>query len=229
MTKSYLPNRLTGLILILCLQFICKLTIAQTISYPVPAQSVTRGLDSTLLTVQISFPACTGVSVTINLGSTNTPGLVQYIPGSVNKENGTANIAESNISDLSNPVFSIGSTTAGQTIRFTIRRRAFCGTAAATKDNVVVTGSGCSFSETNPNVNGYSLPNPAFTITPPSSLSNAEVGETYNRTVTIINGGNGCADTVGFWIKYPSGSMQLNSLSYSGTPITPQFSNGDSS
>jgi hypothetical protein len=204
---------------------------AQFITYPVPAEPITRGLDSSLLTVQISFPACTNVSVTINLGATNTPGLVEYIPGSVNVVSGTGTITESNISNLSSPVFSVGTTTLGQTLRFTIRRRAFCGSAATTKDNVLVTGTGtsCNFSETNTNINTYSLLAPAFTITPPAALINAVVGNTYNRTVTVINGGNGCADTVGFWIKYPAGAMQLNSLSVGGNPLTPVFTNGDSS
>ncbi len=203
---------------------------AQFISYPVTAQAITRGLDSTLLTVQISFPVCTGVTVTVNLGATNSPGLIEYIPGSVAVISGTGTITESNITNLSSPVFNIGTTTFGQTLRFSLKRRAFCGSAAATKDNIVVNGTGgaCTFSETNANVNTYSLLSPAFTITPPSPLLNVAVGTAYNRTVGIVNGGNGCADTVGFWIKYPAGSMQLNSLSFGGVPLTPAFSNGDS-
>jgi hypothetical protein len=213
------------------LLIICNMASAQFITYPVPSQAITRGLDSTLLTVQISFPACTNVSVTVNLGATNTPGLIEYIPGSVAKISGVGTITESNITNLSSPVFAIGNTTLGQTLRFTIKRRAFCGSAASSKDNIVVTGtgSGCNFSETNTNINSYTLLAPAFTITPPVSLVNTNVGSTYNRTIGVVNGGNGCADTVGFWIKYPAASMQLNSLSFAGTPITPVFTNGDSS
>ncbi|MBL0358080.1 MAG: T9SS type A sorting domain-containing protein [Chitinophagaceae bacterium] len=215
----------------LLLMILSNAAAAQFITYPVPSQAITRGLDSTLLTVQISFPACTNVSVTVNLGATNAPGLIEYIPGSVTKISGTGTITESNISNLSSPVFSIGNTTLGQTLRFTIRRRAFCGSAASTKDNIVVTGTGggCNFSETNTNINTYTLLAPAFTITPPASLVNANVGDTYNRSIGVVNGGNGCADTVGFWIKYPAASMQLNGLSFAGNPITPIFTNGDSS
>lgn len=206
-------------------------SFSQFISYPVPADAITRGLDSTLLTVQISFPACTGVTVTVNLGATNSPGVVEYIPGSITTVSGTGSITESNISDLGNPVFNVGNTTLGQTLRFTLRRRAFCGSAASTKDNIVVTGTGtgCNFSETNSNVNTYTLLAPAFTITPPLSLINANVGDTYARTVTIVNGGNGCADTVGFWIKYPAASMQLNSLTTGGNPVAALYTDGDSS
>ena len=205
--------------------------LAQFISYPTPAKAITRGLDSTLLTVQISFPACTGVTVTINIGATNSPGVIEYIPGSITKISGVGTITESNISDLQNPVFDVGTTTLGQTLRFTIRRRAFCGSASSSKDNIVVTGTGtgCGFSETNANVNTYTLLAPAFTITPPASLVGANVGSTYDRTISIVNGGNGCADTVGFWIKYPAASMQLNSLTIGGNPVTALFTNGDSS
>lgn len=231
MRKFTIPlKELRALSLLLLFVTFNRFASAQFITYPVAAESVTRGLSSSLLTVQISFPACTNVSVSINLGATNTPGLIEYIPGSVTKINGVGTITESNISDLRNPVFSIGNTTLGQTLRFTILRRAYCGSAASSKDNVVVTGTGtsCNFSETNANINTYTLLSPAFTITPPSSLVNAEVGSTYNRNISIVNGGNGCADTVGFWIKYPAASMQLNGLTIGGNPLTPEFNNGDS-
>ena len=208
--------------------FISKLTTAQFISYPTAAQTINRGLDSTTLTVEISFPACTGVTVTVNIGATNSPGLIEYIPGSLLKISGTGTITESNISNLANPVFSVGNTTAGQTLRFSIRRRAFCGTASSSKDDITVSGTGCSFSEADANVNNYSLLSAAFSITPPVSLLNASVGATYDRIITIVNGGNGCTDSVGFWIKYPAGSMELNTLSFVGNPITPLFNNGDS-
>lgn len=231
MRKCTIPLKgLKALFISIFMLTVCT-SYAQFISYPVPAEAITRGLDSTLLTVQISFPACTNVTVTINLGATNSPGVIEYIPGSVTKLSGVGTISESDISDLKNPVFTVGNTTLGQTLRFTIRRRAFCGSAASTKDNIVVTGtgSGCNFSETNANVNTYTLLAPAFTITPPASLVNANVGSTYDRTINIVNGGNGCADTIGFWIRYPAASMQLNGLTIGGTPVTPVFTDGDSS
>ena len=213
------------------LLFTYQFITAQFITYPVPAQPITRGLDSTLLTVQISFPVCTGVAVTINLGATNSPGLIEYIPGSITVISGTGIITESDISNLSSPVFSVGNTSFGQTLKFSIKRRAFCGAAAASKDNILVTGTGanCNFSETNANINTYTLLAPAFTINPPAALLNVQVGNSYDRSIGIVNGGNGCADTVGFWIKYPAGSMQLNSLSFGATVLTPKFTNGDSS
>ncbi len=232
MRKIHFPLKgLAPFFLSLLLLAISSGLSAQFITYPVPSQAITRGLDSTALTVQIAFPACTDVTVTVNLGATNSPGVIEYIPGSILKISGTGTITESNITDLRNPVFTVGTTTLGQTLRFTIRRRAFCGSAASTKDNIVIagTGTGCNFSETNANVNTYTLLAPAFTITPPAALVNANVGDVYNRNISIVNGGNGCADTVGFWIKYPAASIQLNSLTIGGNAVSPVFTNGDSS
>ncbi|MEQ1554310.1 MAG: hypothetical protein ABL929_09040, partial [Ferruginibacter sp.] len=210
---------------------IFSITSFAQITYPASAQAITRGLDSTLLTVRIVFPSvCVSPIVTINLGASNTPGLVEYIPSTITKIGGSASltISENNISNLANPIFSVsGSPTAGQDIIFTIKRRANCGSAAASKDNIIVSGS-CSLSEIDPNINSYNLLAPALTLSPPTTLSNANVGSIYNRTISITNGGNGCLDTLGFWIKYPPASLALNSLKIGVTTIIPFFQNADS-
>jgi hypothetical protein len=203
---------------------------SQIISYPTPATAVTRGLDSTLLTVKIDFPACTGITVRVNLGATNTPGLIEYIPGSITKTAGTAslNITESNITNLASPVFSVTNTALGESITFTMRRRANCGSASSSKDNIVVSGTGCNFSETDVNVNTYNLLAPALTLVGPTALSNVNLGVAYNRNFSITNGGLGCLDTLFVWIKYTAGSAALNSLMIGATTLTPAFTNGDS-
>ncbi len=203
---------------------------AQVITYSTPAQSITRGLDSTLLTVRIDFPNCNNLTIATQLGATNAPGLIQYIPGTVQKIGGTASlsIVESNISNLASPVFSIGNVTAGEYIEFTILRRAYCGTAVSSKDNIVVSGSNCSFSETDPNVNSYNLLAPSLSITQPASLTNVIVGSTIVRNTNIINGGNGCLDSLGFWVKYTTGTTLLNSLKIGAITLSPSYSNGDS-
>ena len=127
---AYLLKKAKSFLFTVLMLLICKCMTAQFISYPVPAQPITRGLDSTLLTVQISFPVCTGVTVTINLGASNSPGVIEYIPGSVTLISGTGTITENNITNLRSPVFSIGNTTFGQTLRFSIKRRGFCSSAA---------------------------------------------------------------------------------------------------
>lgn len=207
------------------------ITQGQVISYPTGAQPITRGFDSTVLTIKIDFPACTSPLVTINLGATYTPGTIEYIPGSLAQIGGSAGItiAESNISNLSSPQFSVSSTSAGQHITFTIKRRIGCGSAASSKDAVVVSG-GCSFSETDPSVNTYNILAPGLTLSPPTSpLPNTGVGSSYNRTFSVNNGGNGCLDTLFVWVKYPTGCATLNSLKIGTTTLTAAYSNGDSS
>jgi Secretion system C-terminal sorting domain len=203
-------------------------TLAQNISYPTPAQSLTRGLDSSFLTVRIDFPNCFKPEVTINLGATNSPGIIQYVTGSLIQTGGNGPlITEANLLDLRNPVFLVTSTTPGQFIEFKIKRRAFCGTSALTKDVVKVSGA-CNFNESLPTVNSYVLYTPALTLVPPANISNAIVGNAYNRTISVTNGGTGCLDTLGFWIKYSPGSLQLNSLKIGATIITPSYTSADS-
>ncbi|MEQ1554314.1 MAG: hypothetical protein ABL929_09060, partial [Ferruginibacter sp.] len=208
---------------------------AQTISYPTAAQSISIGLDSTLLTVKIDFPnsgACgTNPLVTINLGVLNSPGEIQYISNSLTKLAGNAdvNIIESNISNLQNPIFQINtlSTLANKSITFSIKRRANCNTASTTKDNITVSG-GCNFSETNIATNVYTLLSPTLSIIAPSALANANIGNTINRNITVINGGNGCLDTLGFWVRYAGSTISLNSIKIGATTLTPIFQNSDS-
>ena len=99
---------------------------AQTISYPVAAQNLTRGYSQSALTVKVSFTAtCSGTTVAVSL-----PTSVTYIPGSVTKTSGTGvsiAIAESNISNLGAPVFSLTGITGPGEITFTILRQAECG------------------------------------------------------------------------------------------------------
>jgi Secretion system C-terminal sorting domain len=219
---------LRSLFMILGLFIGCSIN-AQTISYPRPCEAVTRGLDSTFLIVRIDFPTSINNFVTINLGSTNSPGLVQYVAGSVSKDAGTAaiTIAQSNITNLQSPVFSVSNTTNGDYIIFSIKRRANAGTATLTKDAVNVTGT-LNFSETDPDVNPYTLKSPTLTVVPAATIANANIGNTFIRTITVTNGGSGCLDTLGFWIKYPAGSVQLNSLKIGATTLTPFFQTGDS-
>ena len=203
------------------------------ITYPTASQAITRGLDSTYLTVQIAFPsACTNVNITIKLtGSSTNAGLITYIPNSFTylTTSPTTPTVTENISNMQSPVFNIGNVTTGQIIQFKIRRRADCGLASSSHDDVIVSGTGCSFSDVSPSSNPYDLNAAAFTISPPAAIANAAIATPYNRLVSVINGGNGCIDTLFFWIVYPPNSVQLNSLKIGANIITPQFTNGDSS
>ena len=208
-------------------------TTAQIISYPVVAETLIRGYSNAKLTVKIDFPVCANLRVTINLGATNSPGIIQYVPGSLIKLSGTATIAQFNITDLRNPVFSVTNTMAGESISFTILRESECGFPISTKDNVLVTGTGssCTFSETNPNQNGYLLRAPALTLNAPAAIANAVLGNVYTRNYNVINGGNGCIDTLRLYTVFAAGKAKNNSATNSilanSISFTPWLTNGD--
>jgi hypothetical protein len=188
--KKMLQKLVLGLFLTLC---ISKWSSAQIISYPTPAQNISRSLDSTLLTVRLDFPACTGLLVTVNLGVSNNPGNVEYVPGSITKIGGTASLAinENNITNKRNPVFSVSNTAAGDFIIFTLKRKVNCGIGASSKDNIRVTGSaGCSFIETDNSVNTYNILAPALALGAVADITNATIGSTYTRTITLIKVSN---------------------------------------
>jgi hypothetical protein len=232
MNKKIYPSRLRSFMLLIFSLCFFTHSYAQSISYPVFAQAITRGLDSTLLTVRIDFPTTTTTNfITIKLGYTDNPGIIEYIPGSITKiaSSTSLTIAESNISNLRIPVFSMSTstTTAGDYIIFTIKRRANCGAASSTKDAVEVSG-GAVFYDQDPDANAYPLRAPALTLIAPPTIANANVGTAYTRNITVTNGGNGCLDTLGFWLKYPSSSFQLNSVKIGVTTLVPSFVSTDS-
>jgi hypothetical protein len=209
--------------------FVSIFSEAQTISYPTFSRGMTRGLDSTLTTVRIDFPTSAVNTVKIKLGFYNNPGIIEYIPGSINRIAGTAgiNIVESNITDLQNPIFTVNATTAGNFIEFNLKRRANCGTATSSKDVVEVSGT-FSYTEATTNVNAYALRAPSLTLVQPSIINNVNLGVTYTRNISVTNGSNGCLDTLGFWIKYANAGFQLVNLSIGATVLTPFFQNADS-
>jgi hypothetical protein len=206
---------------------------APTISYPTAAEDLTRGYSQGNLTVKVVFNgSCTGAT-TVKVA---LPASVTYAAGTVIKTGGTAaiGIAESNISDLRNPVFSIsGIAATGDYITFTIARRATCGNLATAKDSVYVfTSGGCSNgSELAAMVNTYNLLSPSLALTPPAALTNAVIGTTATRTTTITNGGNGATDTVRYYMVYPGGGMintsGTNAITANGVLFTPSSTSGD--
>lgn len=208
----------------------CMLAQAQiSINYPSAAQGLTRGYGQSNLTVQAGFTgACSGTTVTVAL-----PASVTYVPGSAAKTGGSlagSTITESNISNLNAPVFALSNITAAGDITFTIARQAGCGSLGAAKDTVKVAGSCGSFTENGASVNTYNLLSPAFSITPAAAITNAFIGNTFTRSISITNGGNGCADTVRFYTVYPAGGIvntASNAITANGTSFSPSSTNGD--
>ena len=233
MRKLLLPVSL------LLMAFGLKAQISVITPYPAPAQSLTRGLNPSTLTVQVSFTsACTNSKVTIAF-----PASVTYVPGTVTQTGGTLSggsggIIESNISNTSAPVFDILNVTGSGNITFTLSRQAGCGALSSGKDTVKVTGSCGSAVENGANINTYNLLSPSLSLTPAAAVTGAFLGDTYTRNTVITSGGNACTDTVRFYIVYPLQGIKmqdapLNTITAQvnaggGTAtFTPWKSNGD--
>jgi hypothetical protein len=212
--------------------FISILASAQApaITYPSPAQDITRAYNQSLLSVKLVFNGVCGGTVRLGL-----PPSVTYVPGSLVKVSGTSSvsISESAIIDLNKPEFSVsGVVSVGDEITFTVARRAACGLLTSGKDSVYfVAGAGCSDgSETSGTINTYNVFAPALSISNASSLTGVFIGDKYSRTFKVTNGGNGCLDTLWLAIVRDSAQNVTQGLYLDGTTtLIPSYrSNGDS-
>jgi len=109
--------------------FICTAFVGQAqfaIKYPVPAQGITVCLDSTLLTIHVEVGAVTTNNDTVFV---DFPQGISYIPGSVSKIGGTAELGIEDAGGTpESPRFVITPVelAVGQNITFTLRRKASC-------------------------------------------------------------------------------------------------------
>ncbi len=176
--------------------------------YPAAAGNLTRGsIDTTLLTVQVTFgAACTGVTATVTL-----PSGVVYVPGTITKTAGLAGSAITYSGGTSSaPQFSITGISAAGDITFSLARTAACGVTGAGKDVVSVTGSCGSTTESDVNTNAYTIYAPSLSLAAPTSVTTASVGNTYSRTTSVTNGGNGCLDTTFYYVVVPTGKLRMS-------------------
>lgn len=181
-----------------------------------------------MLTAEINFlSACNGNTVTITLA----PG-VSYIPGSSVKTGGSAGITIADLGGTANaPTFSINGVSTAGSLRFSIKRIAGCGSTSNGKDVLSVSGSCGTVTEQDLNINSYNLLSPALALTPPPTLVNAFAGQTSSRTITITNGGNGCIDTLRYYVVYASGGIintnAGNAVTVNGAAFMPYATGGD--
>ena len=213
------------LIVTLC----CNLkTFAQVaISYPVPAQDITVNNVSGLLTVRIDVNQnlTSGAVVTIAF-----PTGVTYVAGSLSTSNASAGVTISNTGGSpSAPQFTIApnNLTIGKFIVFSVFRDANCAarlnaiSGTIFKDTISVVTSAGTVQDLSTAVNNYIIGYPAFSIGQPAATINAIIGQSYTRTFTIANGGNGCTDNVYLQIDYPAGGISQTSLKCNNIPIFP--------
>ncbi|SFQ46729.1 hypothetical protein SAMN04515674_1211, partial [Pseudarcicella hirudinis] len=226
----FLLKRFTLIVSLLIFSHVLHAQIV--INYPAAPQGLTRGMGAGNLTVKIGFGAiCTNTTVTIVL-----PESVTYVAGSVNKTGGSllsGAITENNISNLNAPEFIVNGITAAGDITFTISRQAICGAAASGKDTVKV-ASGCGVISAPVKAvsasNSYNLLAPALSMSPPVAVTGAFLNNTYTRTTTVTNGGNGCLDTLRYYVVYANGGIvntTNNAIIANGTSFSPYRTNGD--
>ncbi len=217
---------LVGAFILLCILPKMQLRAQAIISYPISAQSLTRALDTSLLTVKVDFASsCTGITAELRF-----PSGVDYVPGSVTA---TASSGGLTITDLggttSKPTFTISDAATSNNITFTVKRVANCGSASSGKDSVYITGSCGTTTETVGSVNNYNVFSPSISLTAPTTITGANLGSSYSRTFSITNGGNGCLDTLRLCIIRPSGSVSAATLKVGAATITPSSTSGDTS
>lgn len=182
-------------------------------------RNVTVSNGSSLLKVKLSVATAStnGATVTIQL-----PNGIEYVPGSVAvlSTNASLTITE-NGGTAQAPQFKLGPNTlaVGNDIEFTIARRATCTARTEVlagtifKDKVIATIAG---TPTTADSNSYSVLYPVFSLTQPATQTNAVVGNSYNRSFTITNGGNGSANAVYFYIEYMDNAVVANSITLTG-------------
>ena len=191
--------------------------------YPAQAESITRALDSSKLSVRILFQSsCNSNQVTIKM-----PTSVTYVPGSVQTIGGTLAIIESDISNLRTPKFLIVNVPSPQEIIFTLEREAACGIESSGKDTIEVSGSCGSSQEFGDNVNTYNLFAPSISITSSPPINDGTIGILADRIAEVVNGGNGGADSIFFNITYNAGienGRGNDSICVSGYWFTPYSS-----
>jgi hypothetical protein len=208
--------------------FLSKSFSQITIGYPTKADSITKALDSTLLTVKVGFgAACNKTEATIKF-----PTGVSYIPGSITKIDGNdavITISEKNITNKRAPVFAFKGITDAGDITFTLKRKASCAADVSGKDTIYVNGDCGGYLENGNNINNYNIFSPALTLFPPAAINDALIGDTYNRSGGITNGGMGCLDTLWLSIIYPGNGIELigNQLVIGGKNISPYQISGD--
>ncbi|MBP7848732.1 MAG: SprB repeat-containing protein [Lentimicrobiaceae bacterium] len=192
------------------------------ISYPAAAEGMTICRDTALLHVRIEVTLNTAFdTVTITL----PPG-ISYVPGSiVTLDSNRIGLSMKEAGGtLGVPRFAFNTTNlqTNDFVEFTIERQADCdayvhaNTGGVFKDIVRVSGSSGSVVDSNVTVNAYNVGYPIISFIQPLALNDVVIGGSYQRSFSVTNGAQGCADKLGLYIVYPGGGIELDSLRLNG-------------
>ncbi len=158
--------------------------------------TVTVAYSQSTAGVQLTYTAAGNGTFTLTM-----PAGVTYIPGSVSfVSSAGAVIAQSNISNLSAPVFSITGATVGANSVISYGIRAGCATQGSASIGVSVT---VAASTTTGSIS-ISILKAALTIDAHNTPVTYVRGGASSANITITNGGNGSLDSILFFIKQNS-------------------------
>lgn len=166
---------------------------AQTVDYSmnVPSSITACGSSETFLLTVYNNTASTLTNVEVEI---DLPDGVEYVAGSLS-EVGSNNVQESNLSNLSSPVFSSNNMAVSDSIKFYVSAVAYSaaidfltqGNILRNDINVTYSGGSANFTSS-----AYNLLYAALSITNISPSTKAILtGDSYNRNITIINAGYG--------------------------------------
>jgi hypothetical protein len=183
MTSRYL---ILGVFIMLTSGIMSQVSI--TSSVPSNTSPVSVCSDTVTCTIRLgSGAALTGVSMSLNLGAG-----IRYVPGSIKKissTNGAFTIAESGITNLSLPTFSVSDLLIGEIDSISYKITANCVAIGSVPSHLItLTHSGGTNTHT---TSTYSIVSASLSILPSGWVSQTvtkNVGNTFTRTLVVKNG-----------------------------------------
>lgn len=180
----------------------------------------------------IASNAADNTSITLSL-----PTGVNYVAGSIAtvSQMGGLSIAEADISDLSNPIFSVSPAdlSLGNEIIFSWAREATCDAVnyqmagGVFKDIIEVNGDAGSLLENNLSLNSYDVVVAALSILSHPAVATT-IGSSENVDISITNGGQGCLEEFEFYIIDEPGMSTSNLQgTNAATVLSPTATNAD--
>ena len=163
----------------------------------------------------------------------NLPDGVEYVTGSIS-ESSNFNVQEADVTDLTAVVFSTNDLSSSGTISFTFEAEAnFDAYNGQSNGNIFANQTTVSFDGGTPETDltdAYNILYPSLSITNVNPMSTTVfVGQTFTRTVTIVNGGYGSLTSFVLKDTYDSNlsldAVDIGTLNMAGDEIT--FSSAD--
>ena len=167
------------------------------------------------VTFNVTYINNTGSSLSSHTLDLGLPVGIEYVSGSLS-ETTSFGVAQSDVSDLQNPVFSCPSISSGDTVVFSVSILAKVPAIAhqqagnVFRNYLTLTASGTPYNHTSPSYNVLYGALSFTGIVPYTTY--IQGGSTSTRTVSLVNGGNGRISTL--YITETSGAnIQLESIS----------------